>query len=94
MKQLEMLQTLESSQYKRYFFQGATLVPRTLVFFHIDKERDSNISISTESDIYSRAKKEWKFKFQNKEIAIKIKRETKKMKIIKVYFFVRDSKVG
>lgn len=68
MEQLEMLNTLENSQYKKGFFQGATLVPRTLVFFQVDGDIDSDISISTDPDIYSRAKKEWKFQFQNKEI--------------------------
>ena len=68
MEQLEMLNTMEDSQYKRKFYQGATLVPRTLVFFQVDREINSDISISTDPDIYSRAKNEWKFHFQNREI--------------------------
>ena len=65
---LKVLNSVSYSQYKDKFFQGATLVPRTLVFFQIDKRENSNLSISTDPDIISRAKKNWRFSFQSKEI--------------------------
>ncbi len=66
--QLKILNKISVSQYKNKFFQGATLVPRTLVFFQIDKKDDNYLEISTDPDIYSRAKKNWKYYFQNKKI--------------------------
>ncbi len=67
-KQLEVLNKISTSPYKDKFFQGATLVPRTLVFFKIDEKNDEHLVISTDPDIFSRAKKEWKYNFQNKRI--------------------------
>ena len=66
--QLKILNKISVSRYKNKFFQGATLVPRTLVFFQIDKKDDNFLEISTDPDIYSRAKKNWKYYFQNKKI--------------------------
>ncbi len=65
---LKVLNSVSYSQYKDKFFQGATLVPRTLVFFQIDKRENSNLSISTDPDVISRAKKNWRFSFHSKEI--------------------------
>ncbi|MFX1584860.1 MAG: N-6 DNA methylase [Promethearchaeota archaeon] len=67
-KELRTLNNLSFSKYKDLFFQGATLVPRTLVFFNIHIEKDGNLIISSDTDILSRAKKNWIFKFQNKTI--------------------------
>ncbi|MFX1326820.1 MAG: class I SAM-dependent DNA methyltransferase [Promethearchaeota archaeon] len=67
-KQLEFLNTLKRSQYKEKFFQGATLVPKTLIFFEKIEKRNDSLIISTDSDVLSRAKKQWKFNFKNKEI--------------------------
>ncbi|MFX0179959.1 MAG: N-6 DNA methylase [Candidatus Hodarchaeota archaeon] len=67
-KEIRTLNDLSFSKYKDLFFQGATLVPRTLVFFDINNENDENLTISSDSDILSRAKKNWIFKFQNKTI--------------------------
>lgn len=66
--ELEILNRLEISDYKKRFFQGATLVPRTLVFFQIRKMKEKTLLISSDPDIVSRAKENWFFKFQNKEI--------------------------
>jgi len=69
--QLEILSKVSYSQYKNKFFQGATLVPRTLVFFKIEKKNNNLLLISTDPDILSRAKKKWNYYFQNKEIELK-----------------------
>ncbi len=68
---LNFLNTLSESQYKRKFFQGATLVPRALVFFKIDEENEKYLQISSDPDISSRAKKNWRYSFQNKTIESK-----------------------
>ncbi|MFX1338793.1 MAG: Eco57I restriction-modification methylase domain-containing protein, partial [Promethearchaeota archaeon] len=68
LQQLEILNTISTSPYKKAFFQGATLVPRTLVFFKVEEKKNSQLIISTDPDIISRAKKEWNYKFQNKQI--------------------------
>jgi hypothetical protein len=59
---------LEDSPYKEKFFQGATLVPRTLTFFEKNQKRNGNLLISSDSDVLSRAKAHWKFEFKEKEI--------------------------
>ncbi|TFG23376.1 MAG: hypothetical protein EU529_07500 [Promethearchaeota archaeon] len=69
--QLEILSKVSYSKYKDKFFQGATLVPRTLVFFKIEKKKNNLLLISTDRDILSRAKKKWNYYFQNKEIEVK-----------------------
>ena len=66
--ELEILNRLQVSDYKKQFFQGATLVPRTLVFFQIRKRKDHYLVIDSDPDIISRAKEKWFFQFQNKEI--------------------------
>ncbi|MFW9999660.1 MAG: N-6 DNA methylase [Candidatus Hodarchaeota archaeon] len=67
-EELESFNKLENSPYKNKFFQGATLVPRTLIFFDKKQKTNSNLIISSDSDVLSRAKKQWKFQFKEKEI--------------------------
>ncbi|MFW9876539.1 MAG: N-6 DNA methylase [Candidatus Thorarchaeota archaeon] len=66
--ELNILNNLKKSPYKKKFLQGATLVPRTLVFFQIKEERENSLIIDSDPDIISRAKERWDFRFQNKEI--------------------------
>ena len=70
-KELKFLDTLSISPYKAKFFQGATLVPKSLVFFKIDKRNDNFLEISSDPDIIKRAKKVWKYSFQEKLIESK-----------------------
>jgi len=68
LQQLEFLNKLEQSPYKDKFFQGATIVPRTLIFFKKKDRREDYLIISSDSDVLSRAKKKWSFQFKEKEI--------------------------
>ena len=68
LKHLKILNKIMPSQYKTKFFQGATLVPRTLVFFKIEDKTDSSLLISSDRDIISRAKKKWVYHFLDREI--------------------------
>jgi len=70
-KELKFLDMLSISPYKTKFFQGATLVPRALVFFNIDKEKDNFLEISSDPGVITRAKKIWKYNFQKKLIESK-----------------------
>ena len=70
-KELKFLDMLSVSPYKAKFFQGATLVPKSLVFFKIDKRNDNFLEISSDPDIIMRAKKVWLYKFQKKSIESK-----------------------
>ena len=67
-KELKFLDMLSISPYKAKFFQGATLVPKSLVFFKIDKRNDNFLEISSDPGIIVRAKKVWLYKFQKKLI--------------------------
>ena len=67
-EKLKSVINLEKSPYKDKFFQGATLVPRTLTFFEKNKKKNGNLIISSDPDVLSRAKARWKFKFKEKEI--------------------------
>ncbi|MFX1323041.1 MAG: N-6 DNA methylase [Promethearchaeota archaeon] len=67
-KELKIISELSNSKYKNMFLQGATLVPRTLVFFQIDEKNNGFLVISSDLDTLSRAKSRWKFTFKNKEI--------------------------
>ena len=67
-QQLEFLYTLEQSPYKDKFFQGATIVPRTLIFFKKKEKREDYFIISSDLDVLSRAKKKWIFQFKDNEI--------------------------
>jgi hypothetical protein len=70
-KELKFLDMHSISPYKTNFFQGATLVPRSLVFFKIDKINDSFLEISSDPNINIRSKKVWKYSFQKKIIESK-----------------------
>jgi len=67
-KELKIISELSNSNYKNMFFQGATLVPRSLVFFQIEGKKNDSLVISSDLDTLSRAKRRWKFTFKNKEI--------------------------
>ncbi|MBD3215707.1 MAG: N-6 DNA methylase [Candidatus Lokiarchaeota archaeon] len=75
-KELEYLTEIRYSTYKSEFNQGATLVPRTLVFFKVIKELNNHLIISSDSDILSRSKKNWRFDYQKKEIESKYRFKT------------------
>jgi len=70
-KELKFLDMLSISPYKAKFFQGATLVPKSLVFFKIDKKNDNFLEISSDPDVIKRTKKVWKYNFQKKLIESK-----------------------
>ncbi|MBD3194388.1 MAG: N-6 DNA methylase [Candidatus Lokiarchaeota archaeon] len=70
-KELEYLTEIRYSQYKSEFNQGATLVPRNLVFFKVIKEQNDHLIISTDPDILSRSKKNWKYEYKRKEVESK-----------------------
>ena len=73
---LKILNKISGSDYKNKFYQGATLVPRTLVFFSIDKKDKDIVLISSDNDILLRAKKNWQYTFTNKEIEKKFRYKT------------------
>ena len=66
---------LKSTQsvYKNQFWQGATLVPRSLIFFEIDKKEGNFYTIKPDLDVISRAKKEWKIPFNETKIEKKFR---------------------
>jgi len=66
--ELKKINNLQNSPYKKIFYQGATLVPRTLVFFQIENRKENYLIINSDSDVLSRAKEKWFYEFQNKEI--------------------------
>ncbi|MFX0082386.1 MAG: class I SAM-dependent DNA methyltransferase [Candidatus Hodarchaeota archaeon] len=66
--ELKMLNNLQNSPYKKKFYQGATLVPRTLIFFQIKNKKNGYLTIDSDPDILSRAKEKWLHPFKNKEI--------------------------
>ncbi|UCD01658.1 MAG: N-6 DNA methylase, partial [Promethearchaeota archaeon] len=67
-QELKFINSPKNSPYRDKFFQGATLVPRSLVFFKIEEKSAGTIIISSDPDVLSRAKKKWEYKFQKKEI--------------------------
>ncbi|MBD3211707.1 MAG: N-6 DNA methylase [Candidatus Lokiarchaeota archaeon] len=67
-KDIDYLSNIQYSEYKKRFYQGATLVPRTLVFFELNSEENTIFSISSSKDILSRSKKKWRFQFKDKKI--------------------------
>ncbi len=66
--ELISIQKLLKSKYRSKFFQGATLVPRSLVFFNILEEKNTHLVIRSDSDVLKRAKKKWYYKFDKEEI--------------------------
>jgi len=75
-KDLAYLSNIQYSKYKKRFYQGATLVPRTLVFFDVDDRINDSLIISSSEDILSRSKKKWRFTFENKRIEEKFRFKT------------------
>jgi len=71
--QLKLLQKISYSPYKNKFHQGATLVPRTLVFFNMNKNDESVYTLTSDPEILSKAKKKWKFKITDREIETQFK---------------------
>ncbi|MHA1749312.1 MAG: N-6 DNA methylase [Promethearchaeota archaeon] len=59
---------ISESSYKKYFYQGATLVPRSLLFFKIDDKLEKSYLISPDPDVLSRSKAQWKHTFNQTEI--------------------------
>jgi hypothetical protein len=67
-EEIKFLDSLSPSEYKSKFFQGATLVPRSLVFFKTKKIEGNYLYISSDPEATSRVKKIWKYSFQNVKI--------------------------
>ncbi|MBN1801695.1 MAG: N-6 DNA methylase [Candidatus Lokiarchaeota archaeon] len=66
--QLKLLSKISHSPYKNKFHQGATLVPRTLVFFKIKEKNSQFVSISSDPDVSSTAKKEWNLEISERQV--------------------------
>jgi len=75
-EEIKFLDSLSPSEYKTKFFQGATLVPRALVFFKIDKEDGNYLDISSDPEAILRVKKIWAYTFQNVKIENKFRFKT------------------
>ncbi|MBY9012250.1 MAG: N-6 DNA methylase [Candidatus Lokiarchaeota archaeon] len=75
-EEIKLLDSLSHSEYKSKFFQGATLVPRSLVFFKTKKIEGNYLYISSDLEATSRIKKTWKYSFQNVKIESKFKFKT------------------
>jgi len=91
--ELKALENLKTSEYKSLFFQGATLVPRPLVFFQVEEKNDETLVISSDSDIMRRSKKKWRYYFQNKEIEQKFRYKTFLNKDLVPFFLKGDRNV-
>ncbi len=89
--EINTLNKLIKSPYKNKFFQGATLVPKTLIFFQIVEKINGIIRISSDSDIISRAKKQWEFSFQDIEIEQRFQFKTFLNKDL-IPFFIKSKK--
>ena len=66
--ELKIIKKVSESPYKTKFKQGATLVPKSLIFFEIEEKNGECLIISSDEDILSRAKKKWKIRFEKEEI--------------------------
>jgi hypothetical protein len=62
------LRKAKQSIYKKLFWQGATLVPRSLIFFEIEKKEKDFYTIKPDLDVISRAKQNWKIPFKPTKI--------------------------
>ncbi|HDZ19224.1 MAG TPA: hypothetical protein ENH75_13065 [archaeon] len=89
--EIKILNNLKKSLYKDKFFQGATLVPRSLVFFKVVSKTKDFITISSDPDVESRAKHQWKYNFQNKEIEYRFQFKTFLNKDL-IPFFIKHKK--
>ena len=67
-KEITKLRKSKQSIYKKLFWQGATLVPRALIFFEIEKKDGDFYTIKPDLDVLSRAKKNWKIPFNKTKI--------------------------
>jgi len=92
-KDLEYLSNIQYSNYKDRFYQGATLVPRSLIFFQVNNKRDNTFIISSSDDILSRSKKKWRFEFTNKEIEQRFRYKTFLNKDLIPFFLKRERDV-
>ncbi len=90
-QELKILNNPKNSPYMDKFFQGATLVPRSLVFFKIEEKRNGTIVITTDLDVLSRAKKKWEYRFQKKEIESRFRFKTFLNKDL-IPFFIKSKK--
>ena len=88
---LKILNNPKKSLYKDKFFQGATLVPRSLIFFKIEEKKARTIIITSDPDILSRAKKKWEYRFQKKEIESRFRFKTFLNKDL-IPFFIKSKK--
>ena len=70
---VQNLRKSTESVYKKQFWQGATLVPRTLIFFEIENKDEDFYTIKPDLDVISRAKKEWKIPFKETKIEKKFR---------------------
>ncbi|MFX1448904.1 MAG: N-6 DNA methylase, partial [Promethearchaeota archaeon] len=75
-EEIKFLDSLSPSDYKSKFFQGATLVPRTLVFFKIEKMDENCLYISSDPEANSRTKNPWRYSFHNIKIEKKFRFKT------------------
>ncbi len=62
------LRKAKQSIYNKLFWQGATLVPRSLIFFEIENKESDFYTIKPDLDVISRAKQNWKFPFKPTKI--------------------------
>ena len=90
-QELEVINKLEESHYKTRFFQGATLVPRTLVFFSKKQKKNGYLIISSDLEVLSRSKKQWKFRFEKKEIEEKFQFKTF-LNMDMIPFYIKQTK--
>ncbi|MFX1396434.1 MAG: Eco57I restriction-modification methylase domain-containing protein [Promethearchaeota archaeon] len=66
--QLDLLHKISPSFYSDKFHQGATLVPRTLVFFKVNKKEKEIVVLSSEPEVIATAKKEWRIEISDKQV--------------------------
>jgi hypothetical protein len=67
------LRKSKESIYKKLFWQGATLVPRSLIFFEIEEKEGEIYAIKPDLDVISRAKQNWKIPFKPTKIEKKFR---------------------
>ena len=70
-KDLAIINNLTNSPYKAKFLQGATLVPKTLIFFIMEQNLKDYLLIRSDPEILKRAKNKWKFEIKNQKIELK-----------------------
>ncbi|MBD3254413.1 MAG: N-6 DNA methylase, partial [Candidatus Lokiarchaeota archaeon] len=65
---LKIINKVSISEYRDKFYQGATLVPRSLVFFQVQEKNKNTLIISSDEDVITRTKKRWKYTFDEIEL--------------------------